>query len=519
MSAIFNQRPKPVLLCILDGWGCATANEDDAITRANTPCWDRLMATYPNAILETSGEAVGLPAGQMGNSEVGHMNIGSGRVFLQELPLIDKAITSGELENKEPLLSQIALLKERNATCHLIGLISPGGVHSHQDHVLALAKIVSNEGVPVAIHAILDGRDSPPSSAEEYIAEFEKQIEPLANVAIATVSGRFYTMDRDQRWDRVELAYDTIVLGEGWRHESALDAIKLSYEQDKTDEFVVPAVIKPYIGMSDGDGLIMANFRTDRAREILDALVNPEFSGFERKKVINFISKVGMVEYSKELSQHVDILFKPHSFPNTLGEVISNEGLKQLRIAETEKYAHVTFFFNGGKEKPFAGEERILIPSPKVQTYDLKPEMSAPEVTDALLKAIEEGDFSLIVLNFANADMVGHTGDLEAATAAIEALDTCLDRISSAILEKKGVMLITADHGNAEQMIDQDTKEPHTAHTTNPVPLVIVGNDSEQISVTDGTLSDIGATILDMMDIEKPAEMNGSSLVSIPTET
>ncbi len=509
-----SSRPKPVLLCILDGWGCSSNPADNAISQAQTPCWDRLLTTYPHAKLNTSGLDVGLPEGQMGNSEVGHMNIGAGRVVMQELPRISLAASDGSLATNSMVRQFIAELKASGGSCHLLGLLSDGGVHAHQDHIIALTKIVATEGVRVHIHAFLDGRDTPPASALGTIATCEAALSDTPLATIATVSGRYYAMDRDNRWERVQLAYNAMVEAIGAKASTATMAVEASYAAGKTDEFVLPVALEGYHGMQDGDGVLMANFRSDRAREILTTLVDPNFSGWQRARTVTFAAKLGMVEYSEELNRYVQTVFTAEKLENILPEVISHAGLTQLRIAETEKYAHVTFFFSGGKEKEFPGEQRILVPSPKVATYDLQPEMSAPEVTDKLLAAIDSGRFDLIVVNFANGDMVGHTGDIAAAIKAVETLDSCLARLEPAIGEAGGVMLITADHGNAEQMVNPDTHEPHTAHTTNPVPLVLIGNNVASVKLANGRLADIAPTILDIMGLPKPGEMTGISLLA-----
>jgi len=508
------QRPKPVLLCILDGWGMNENPENNAIAQANIPFWDSLLKDYPYSRLMTSGLDVGLPAGQMGNSEVGHMNIGSGRVVMQELPRIDQAINDGSLAKNPELLALIASLKKTGGTCHLLGLLSDGGVHAHQRHIAALATIISAQGINVAIHAFLDGRDCPPSSAEEYLRQFKKDIEGHSRITIATVSGRYYAMDRDNRWDRVSKAYNVIVSAEGHHAASAEEAVKQSYANKLTDEFVLPAAIGNYKGMQDGDGIVMANFRSDRAREILTALVDPAFNGFARNKVVKFSASLGMVEYSVELNKLVAALFRSEKMEHILGEIISREGLKQLRIAETEKYAHVTFFFSGGRELEFPGEDRILIPSPNVATYDMQPEMSAYLVTEKLIEAIKSGKYDFIVVNYANSDMVGHTGDIKAAIRAVEALDKCLSQLVPVITEAGGLMLITADHGNSEQMVDPESGEPHTAHTMNPVPLVVIPA-AKDTRLKDGRLSDIAPTILSLMQLTIPKEMTGISLLPL----
>lgn len=512
-SPISGHTPRPLVLCILDGWGHTESTKDNAIYEANTPNWDRLTKIYPQSLLATSGEAVGLPEGQMGNSEVGHMNIGSGRVVMQELPRIDHSIKTGALASNPELVNYVDALKASGGDCHLLGLMSPGGVHAHQRHILALASVISNAGIKVHIHAITDGRDTPPSSARDYVAECEAVIADMENVSIATVSGRYYAMDRDKRWDRVAKAYRAIALSEGEKQASAGQAIEASYAADKTDEFILPTVIEPYSGMQNGDGLIMANFRADRARQILTAFVDPKFDGFERGKVIEFAAKLGMVEYSSALNPFLKTLFPAQQLEKILGEVLSDAGKTQLRIAETEKYAHVTFFFNGGKEETFKGEERILISSPNVATYDLQPEMSAPELTDKLVDAIHNDMFDVIVVNYANTDMVGHTGIKPAAIKAVEAVDACVGKLFAAVQQRNGVMLVTADHGNAEKMVDEETGQPHTAHTTGPVPLLMAGDATKNLSLKEGSLCDIAPTILALLGIKQPKEMTGENLV------
>lgn len=505
---------KPVMLLILDGWGYREEKTpDNAIENGNTPNWHRLLNECPHSLIETSGLAVGLPDGQMGNSEVGHTNLGAGRVVMQDLPKIDLAIKNGSLANNPILLDMINTLKLNKKSCHLMGLMSPGGVHSMQNHIVALAKIISSAGVKVKIHAFLDGRDTPPSSAEGYLAQLSNEIKGLNGVEIATIEGRFYAMDRDKRWDRVELAYNNLVMADGKRFATADEAIKDSYKNKVTDEFVLPVVIGDYNGMEDGDAVLMANFRADRAREILYALADSEFTGFERKKIVKLSNSVGMTEYSVDHNRFMKTIFPPEALVNILGEVVANNGLTQLRIAETEKYAHVTFFFNGGEEKEFKGEERILIASPKVATYDLKPEMSVYEVTEQLVKAIEDKRFDVIVCNFANGDMVGHTGIMDAALKAVEAVDICLGKVEQAIKNVGGVLIITADHGNAEKMVDEKTGQPYTAHTVGKVQAVLVNDKSGVKTMNDGCLADIAPTMLDLLNIKQPIEMTGKSLL------
>lgn len=508
-----NRPPKPVVLCILDGWGHREDPTDNAIAQANTPNWDRLMSSAPHALVETSGHDVGLPEGQMGNSEVGHMNIGAGRVVMQDLPRIDRAIADGSLARNAALLRFIDTLKASGGTCHLMGLLSPGGVHSHQDHMVALAKVVAAAGVPVRVHAFLDGRDTPPQSGRDFTARFLADIGGLRDVRMATVAGRFYAMDRDKRWDRVQAAYDTMVDAAGTRHADALALIEASYADGKTDEFVQPAVVGDYAGARDGDGVLFANFRSDRAREITQALLDPAFDGFARTRVVRFAAAAGMGQYSVAHTAWLDTLFPPEALTGILGEVVATAGRTQLRIAETEKYAHVTFFLNGGEERVYPGEERILVPSPKVATYDLQPEMSAPEVTDRLVEAIDSGRFDLIVVNFANGDMVGHSGILAAAIKAAEAVDIALGRVEQAVLKAGGAMIVTADHGNCELMRDPETGEPHTAHTVGKVDALLIGAPADIVGLRDGRLADLAPTALALMDLPQPAEMTGHSLL------
>jgi 2,3-bisphosphoglycerate-independent phosphoglycerate mutase len=508
-----NPRPKPVVLCILDGWGHREELDHNAIAAAHTPNWDRLRAEYPYGTLEASECHVGLPDGQMGNSEVGHMNIGAGRVVMQDLPRIDAAIADGTLAQSPGLSRYIAALQKSGGACHLIGLVSDGGVHAHQAHIAALANIVAAQGVRVSIHAFLDGRDTPPQSAQGYIAALQKAcVSPL--ISLATLSGRYYAMDRDKRWERVEKAARALIHAEGVAVTDAQSAIAASYAAGVNDEFFVPAVLPGYAGMREGDGLLMANFRADRARQLLHVLLDPTFDAFARTKV-SFAATLGMVEYSEAINAWMPALFPPQSMRHLFGEIIADAGLTQLRIAETEKYAHVTFFFSGGREAPFLGESRILIPSPNVATYDLKPEMSAPEVTDALVEAIEQERFDVIIVNYANTDMVGHSGSLAAASRAVEAVDTCLGRLVAAVEKKHGVMLITADHGNAEAMFDHDSGQAHTAHTLNHVPCILMGDAfrGRAITLPHGKLADIAPTLLSLLGLPKPAEMTGQSLL------
>lgn len=498
------------MLVVLDGWGWREDPANNAVRAAKTPTFDRLWATCPHGFLRTSGNDVGLPTGQMGNSEVGHLNIGAGRVVMQDLPRIDDAIASGEIAKAPAVTGLIAKLKASGGTCHLIGLVSPGGVHSHQNHAVALAKILTDAKVPVVVHALTDGRDTPPQAAAGYLKTFAAALP--ASAKVATVIGRYYAMDRDKRWERVSKAYDAIVAGEGPRFADAQATIADAYANKVTDEFIVPAVIGDYSGMKDGDGVLCFNFRADRVREILDAMLDPTFDGFARKRTVKVAAAVGMAQYSEGLDKLMATIFPPQSFPNILGEVVANAQRTQLRMAETEKYPHVTYFLNGGREEPFEGEDRIMVPSPKVATYDLQPEMSAPELTDKAVEAIKSGKYDLIVLNFANADMVGHTGSIPAAVKAVETVDTGLGRIAKAIEQMGGALLVTADHGNAEMMVDPETGGPHTAHTLNPVPLILMGAGN-RLTVKEGRLADIAPTLLELMGLPKPAEMTGVSLL------
>jgi 2,3-bisphosphoglycerate-independent phosphoglycerate mutase len=449
----------------------------------------------------------------MGNSEVGHMNLGAGRVVMQDLPRIDLAVADGSLAKNPALTKAVAALKASGGTAHILGLLSPGGVHSHQNHIAALARIVSEAGVPVAVHGFLDGRDTPPSSAKGFIETFLADVAGH-RVSIATLSGRYYAMDRDKRWERVTLAYQAMVEGKGAKAATPLTAIEESYQAGKTDEFVLPTVIGAYDGMKDGDGLIMANFRADRAREILSTLVDPAFDGFPRAHVPKFAIRLGMTEYSTDLNGFFDVLFPAESLTRILGEEVSNAGLTQLRIAETEKYAHVTFFFNGGREAVFPGEDRILVPSPKVATYDLQPEMSAPLVTDKLVEAIDGGKYDLIIVNYANGDMVGHTGVLEAAIKAVETVDQCLGRLRQAVQRAGGSLMITADHGNAELMRDPVTGEPYTAHTIGKVRVILAGAPAGVTTLNNGRLADVAPTLLSLLGLAQPPQMTGHSLLA-----
>ena len=507
---------KPVMLMILDGMGVTEPGDGNAVATANKPNLDRLMAKYPVSRLDASGMKVGLPDGQMGNSEVGHLNIGTGRIIYQELTRITKAITDGDFFANEALLEAVKNAKENNKALHFMGLLSNGGVHSHIDHLKGLLELAKrNEVSKVYVHAFMDGRDVAPGSGRLFVEEIQAAMKEIGVGEIATISGRYYAMDRDNRWDRIELAYDAIVKGEGVKASSALEAIDASYHDNKTDEFVLPTVIMngdiPVGKVSKGDSVVFFNFRPDRARELTRALVDVEFAGFERELVRTKF--VCMTQYDVTI-QNVGVAYRPETHTNTFGEVLAANGLKQLRAAETEKYAHVTFFFNGGVETPNKDEDRLLVPSPKVATYDLQPEMNAPELTDKLIEQINENKYDVIICNYANPDMVGHTGVMEAAVKAVEAVDTCVGRIADAILANDGTLFITADHGNAEVMIDYSNGNPMTAHTTNLVPFYWVSNNSEGKKLANGKLADIAPCMLEVLGIEKPVEMTGESLLN-----
>lgn len=500
----------PVMLVILDGFGWREPAADNAVTLAQKPCFDALWEAGPRAFLKTSGLDVGLPRGQMGNSEVGHLNLGAGRVVMQDLPRIDSAVADGSIAALPALVDLISACKRTGGTCHLMGLVSPGGVHSHQDHAAALARVLTGAGIPVAVHAWTDGRDTPPESADAYLSDLEDAMPPGAR--IVTVCGRYFAMDRDKRWERVEAAWRAMALADGIRVDDAIAAIEHARTDNKTDEFLPPAVVGTYAGMRDGDALLCFNFRADRVRQILAAFLDPSFAGFPRARVPKLAAAVGMTRFSDALAPLMRELFEPQRMDGLLGEVVEAAGLAQLRMAETEKYPHVTYFLNGGVETPGAHEDRILVPSPKVATYDMQPEMSAPEVAAKAEAAIREGKYGLIVLNFANADMVGHTGDLVAAIRAVEAVDAGLARIVAAIREVGGSLLVTADHGNAEQMLDPTTGGPFTAHTTNVVPVVLTGGPPGA-TLADGRLADVAPTLLALLGLAQPAAMTGRSLL------
>ena len=504
---------KPTMLMILDGFGNNDNEKANAVKIANTPNIDKLMKTWPATTIYTSGLNVGLPDGQMGNSEVGHTNIGAGRVVYQDLTRITKSIEEGDFFSNKELAEAIENCKKHHSKLHIMGLLSDGGVHSHIRHLFAILEFAKRKDFEdVYVHCFLDGRDTPPASGETYLAKLEEKMKEKGIGKIATICGRFYSMDRDKRWERVVKAYNALVKGEGEKANSAISAIESSYQQEVFDEFVLPTVIyngeEPVATISNHDSVIFFNYRPDRAREITRSLVDPEFDGFETEKLD--IHYVCFTQYDETIP-NVTIAFKPEILRNTFGEYVSSNGLTQLRIAETEKYAHVTFFFNGGEEKQYPGEDRILVPSPKVETYDLKPEMSAYEVTQKVVEAIESQQYDTIILNYANPDMVGHTGNLEAAVKAIETIDECVQKVVEAVAKNNGLILMTADHGNAEQMVDYKTGEPHTAHTTNTVPLVLIG--AEGIKLKTGKLADLAPTMLELMELPKPEEMTGESLI------
>jgi 2,3-bisphosphoglycerate-independent phosphoglycerate mutase len=497
------------MLVILDGFGWRTDPADNAVAQAQKPNFDRLWEAGPHAFLHTSGRDVGLPGGQMGNSEVGHLNIGAGRVVPQELVRIGDAVADGSLAEAAPLQDLIRAAKASGGTCHLIGLVSDGGVHSHQDHSLALARIVAAAGVPIAAHVLTDGRDTGPRTAAHFVADFAAGLPQNAHVA--TLGGRYFAMDRDRRWDRVQRAYAAIAQASGPRAATAAAVIEDAYAHDITDEFIPPTVIGDYAGMRDGDALLCFNFRADRVREILAALLDPGFDGFPRTAK-KFAAAAGMTHYSDALAPFLGVLFPPTPLHNILGEVVAAAGRTQLRMAETEKYPHVTYFLNGGEETAFSGEDRIMVPSPKVATYDLQPEMSAAELTDRAVAAIDSAKYDLIVLNYANPDMVGHTGSLPAAITAVQTVDAGLGRVAEAVARQGGVLLATADHGNCELMRDPVTGGPHTSHTTNPVPLLLAGRPGA--ALREGRLADLAPTILHLMELPIPPEMTGTSLLT-----
>ncbi|MEM8591878.1 MAG: 2,3-bisphosphoglycerate-independent phosphoglycerate mutase [Pseudomonadota bacterium] len=501
--------PKPVVLCILDGWGDNPSMEANAPAQAATPNFDLLRATCPSAQLITHGPDAGLPSGQMGNSEVGHTNIGAGRVVAMDLGQIDLAIEDGSFFENDAIREFGEALRETGGTAHVMGVVSDGGVHGHLEHIVAAVKLLTSMGVPVAVHAITDGRDVGPKTADAFIPQLASKLPDGAQ--IATVIGRYYAMDRDNRWERVSKAFATMVRGQGERTDDAEGAVAASYSAETSDEFILPTAIGDYDGMKDGDGLLCLNFRADRAREILAALCDPSFDAFNVGQRPIFAAQLGMVEYSDAHNAYLATAYPKREIANTLGEWVSKQGLTQFRLAETEKYPHVTFFLNGGVEKPYPGEARFMPPSPKVATYDLAPAMSANEVTAKFVEVIRDG-YDLIVTNYANPDMVGHTGDLEATKRACEAVDAGLGEVVAALEEVGGAMIVTADHGNCEVMVDPETGGPHTAHTTNPVPVILFGGP-EGVALRDGRLADLAPTLLALMGLEQPPEMTGRSLI------
>ena len=508
---------KPVVLMVLDGYGITDKTEGNAIYMANTPVMDKLMAECPYVRGNASGLAVGLPDGQMGNSEVGHMNIGAGRIIYQDLTSITKAIEDGDFFENEAMLEAIENCKKNNSDLHLWGLLSDGGVHSHNTHLYGILELCKKQGFDrVYVHPFLDGRDTPPASGKDYVAALVDKMQEIGVGKVASISGRYYAMDRDNNWDRVEKAYSAMVYGEGVKAADPVQAVADSYANDKTDEFVLPTVIeadgKPVATVKANDSVIFFNFRPDRAREITRAFCADEFTGFERKGGKLPLTYVCFKDYDESIPNKI-IAFKKQEIKNTLGEYLAANGLKQLRTAETEKYAHVTFFFNGGVEEPNKDEDRVLVKSPAVATYDLQPEMSAPEVSEKLNAAIRSGKYDVIIINFANPDMVGHTGVIPAAVKAVETVDQCVGTAVEAIKEVDGVLFICADHGNAEQMIDYKTKAPHTAHTTNPVPFILVNYDDSVKLREGGCLADIAPTLLEIMGLPQPEEMTGKSLI------
>lgn len=510
MSA--TSRPKPVVLLILDGWGHRDDPADNAVAQAKLPNWNGLLASEPHTLIHTEGRHVGLPDGQMGNSEVGHMNLGAGRIVYQDLTRIDQAIEDGSFYANDELRAACAAVRASGGTLHVMGLLSPGGVHSHEQHIFAMLELARRENVPqVAVHAFLDGRDMPPKSAAPSLALLQAACERAGNARIASISGRYYAMDRDKRWDRQRRAWDAIVeVSSEHRVPDALTGLEQAYARGETDEFVDPTVIAGSLPMSDGDAVVFMNFRADRARQLTASFVDPNFSGYDvrRPKLSRFVC---LTEYDAKLP--APVAFAPDDLRHTLGELLADNGLKQLRIAETEKYAHVTFFFSGGREEPFDGESRILVPSPKVATYDLQPEMSCPEVTARLVEAIGSGDIDVAICNIANPDMVGHTGDLAAAIQAAEAVDVAIGAITQAVRKAGGALLITADHGNLEKMRDETTGQPHTAHTVGPVPFVYLGPRRATLR-SGGALRDVAPTILDLLGLQQPAEMTGRTLLA-----
>jgi len=508
---------RPIVLIILDGWGHSESKEFNAVANAKTPFWDSLLKKYPNTLIKGSGSDVGLPSNQMGNSEVGHLNLGAGRVVYQEFTRVSRAIRTGSFFTNQTLTDAVDLAKANNKAVHILGLLSPGGVHSHEEHIQAMTQLAAQRGMEkIYIHAFLDGRDTAPKSATASIQAMENVLAENGCGRIASIVGRYFAMDRDHRWPRVKAAFDVIAHGIGeYQAETALQALDMAYQRDETDEFVKPTAIvgkgQPVVKIEDGDVVLFMNYRSDRARQITRPFIEEDFSEFETGKKPKLGAFVSLTEYSANFD--IPVAFPPERLKNVLGNYLQDLGLHQLRIAETEKYAHVTFFFNGGVEEPFEGEDRILIPSPDVATYDMQPQMSADKLTAKLVEAIESDRYDVIICNYANPDMVGHTGNYEATVTAIEALDSLLRKVVESALQQRGELLITADHGNAEQMRDPDTGQPHTAHTSNPVPFIYVGRPA--VLMETGALSDVAPTMLHLMGLEKPSEMGGTSLVSL----
>lgn len=508
-----------MILIVLDGWGYRTDSQYNAIAAANLPFWNHLWATYPHSLISGSGHAVGLPQDQMGNSEVGHLTMGAGRVVYQEYTRIDHSIENGQFFQNPAFLKAAELLKTNQKALHIFGLLSPGGVHSHEDQIHALIDFAAQQDLKkVYVHAFLDGRDTPPKSAEASLERLDKHLQRVHHGKIASLIGRYYAMDRDQRWERIQVAYDLLTQGKAdYTATSAVQGLRMAYERGETDEFVKATAIhpneQPPITVQDGDIVVFMNYRADRARELTRAFTKPDFTGFVRQQQPKLADFITLTHYAADIP--ATVAFPPQSLRNSIGEYIAKLGLTQLRIAETEKYAHVTFFFNGGAEQPFVGEDRILVPSQKVGTYDLMPEMSAPEITERLVAAIESKKYNLIICNFANPDMVGHTGNFSATVKAVEVIDQCLEKIIKALQAVGGEAVITADHGNAECMFDEDTGQPHTAHTTDPVPVIYVGRPAKIVHSTERTLVDIAPTLLTLMNLEKPAEMTGESLIEL----
>jgi 2,3-bisphosphoglycerate-independent phosphoglycerate mutase len=514
-------RPTTTLLLILDGWGIGENEPDNAIEMANTPNWDRLWKECPHTSIRTCGPAVGLPSGQMGNSEVGHLNLGAGRVVYQEFTRVSRSIRTGSFFSNRTLTSAVDKAAENGKAVHIIGLLSDGGVHSHESHIHAAVGLAVEKGVKnIYVHAFLDGRDTPPKSASDSLKLLENVFDEVQGGKLASIIGRYYAMDRDHRWERVQEAYDLLTQGKSlYTAESGMEGLEAAYERGETDEFVRATAIHPAgcapVVMEDGDVVLSMNYRSDRARQFTRAFIEPDFDGFEREVVPKLADYVSLTEYNSEFD--IPVAFPPEKLPNGFGEYIGNLGLHQLRLAETEKYAHVTFFFNGGVEEPYEGEKRILVPSPKVATYDMQPEMSARKVTDYLVEAIHSGEYDAIICNFANTDMVGHTGVMDAAVKAVETIDECLGRIREALHEVGGSALVTADHGNVEKMVNRESGQAYTAHTTNPVPLVYIGERDAKLEES-GSLSDVAPTLLRIMELPQPNEMTGQPLIEFVEE-